>query len=101
MKMNFRPELETFRAEVRAFLDDSLTPDLKKAAELCAGVYADQPAAVEWLRILNKKGGAVAHWPVEYGGCVWALDQHYIFQRDLHWPPRHQSHRTPHLWSGL
>ena len=83
MELNFGAELNSFREEVQDFLNTSLPDDLKKAGELCAGIYADQPVAVEWLRILNDKGWAVPHWPEEYGGTGWSLEQHYIFQREL------------------
>lgn len=76
-------DLNLFTEEVRAFISDNLTPDLKRAGELCAGIYADQPVAVEWHRILNKQGWSVPAWPVEYGGTDWNLEQHAIFQREL------------------
>jgi len=74
--------LTTFTDEVRTFLSENLTPDLRRAGEMCAGIYADQPVAVEWHRILNAQGWAVPAWPVEYGGTGWDLDQHAVFQRE-------------------
>ncbi len=76
-------DLNQFTNEVRSFIYESLTPDLKRAGELCAGIYADQPVAVEWHRILHKRGWSVPAWPVEYGGTDWNLEQHAIFQREL------------------
>ena len=74
---------EAFRAEVRAFLDEKLTPDLREAGALCAGIYADRPIAQRWLSILNERGWATPHWPVEYGGCGWTPVQHAIFSSEL------------------
>lgn len=76
-------DLTQFTDEVRTFLAESLTPELKRAGELCAGIYADQPIALEWHRILYKQGWSVPSWPVEYGGTGWTLEQHAIFQREL------------------
>ena len=76
-------ELNAFQDEVRQFLADKLTPDLKRAGQLCAGIYADRPVAQEWLSILNEQGWAVPTWPVAYGGTGWSLAQHHIFQREL------------------
>lgn len=76
-------DLTHFTNEVRTFLAENLTPELKRAGELCAGIYADQPVALEWHRILNKQGWSVPSWPVEYGGTGWNLEQHAIFQREL------------------
>jgi alkylation response protein AidB-like acyl-CoA dehydrogenase len=76
-------ELTLFTEEVRTFINENLTPELKKAGELSAGVYADQPVALEWHKILNTKGWAVPTWPVAWGGTDWSPTQHAIFSREL------------------
>jgi acyl-CoA dehydrogenase len=76
-------DLQQFADEVRTFLATELTPELKRAGELCSGIYADQPVALEWHRILDKQGWSVPSWPVEYGGTGWSLEQHTTFQQEL------------------
>ena len=71
-----------FRDEVRAFLDEKLTDDLREAGRLMTSVYADHEASMAWQAILHEKGWAAPHWPVEHGGCDWTLTQHYIFGRE-------------------
>ena len=71
-----------FRDEVRAFLDDKLTPELRRAGRLKTSVYADHEASMAWQAILNERGWAAPAWPIEYGGCDWTLTQHYIFSRE-------------------
>ncbi len=71
-----------FRDEVRAFLDDRLTPDLRQAGRLMTSVYADHEASMAWQAVLHERGWAAPAWPVEYGGCDWTLTQHYIFSRE-------------------
>ena len=71
-----------FRDEVRAFLDEKLTPELRQAGRLMTSVYADHEASMEWQRILHERGWAAPAWPVYYGGCDWSLTQHYIFSRE-------------------
>ena len=71
-----------FRNEVRAFLDDKLTPELRRAGRLMTSVYADHEASMDWQAILNERGWAAPAWPIEYGGCDWTLTQHYIFSRE-------------------
>ncbi|EKF24452.1 acyl-CoA dehydrogenase, N-terminal domain protein [Mycolicibacterium hassiacum DSM 44199] len=71
-----------FRDEVRRFLDEKLTPDLRRAGRLMTSVYADHEASLKWQRILHERGWAAPAWPVEYGGCDWTLTQHYIFNRE-------------------
>jgi len=71
-----------FRDEVRAFLDDKLTPELRRAGRLMTSVYADHEASMAWQAILHERGWAAPAWPVEHGGCDWTLTQHYIFSRE-------------------
>ena len=72
----------TFRDEVRAFLDEKLTSELRRAGRLMTSVYADHEASMEWQTILHERGWAAPAWPVRYGGCDWSLTQHYIFSRE-------------------
>ena len=71
-----------FRDEVRAFLSENLTEDLKAAGRLMTSVYADHKASMKWQSILHAKGWAAPSWPVEYGGCGWTVLQRYIFSRE-------------------
>jgi alkylation response protein AidB-like acyl-CoA dehydrogenase len=71
-----------FRDEVRAFLQQKLTPELQQAGRLMTSVYADHEASAQWQRILHERGWAAPAWPVTYGGCDWSLTQHYIFSRE-------------------
>ena len=57
-----------FREEVRAFLEESLTPDISRAGELMTSVFADFDATMKWHRILHAKGWIAPDWPEEYGG---------------------------------
>ncbi len=76
-------DLIAFEREVREFISGQLTPELKRAGELCAGIYADKPVALEWHRILDSQGWAVPEWPIEWGGTGWSMEQLAIFQREL------------------
>src|SRR5712672_1247211 len=71
-----------FRDEVRAFLQDKLTPELQQAGRLMTSVYADHDASMEWQQILHERGWAAPAWPVSYGGGDWSMTQHYIFSRE-------------------
>jgi alkylation response protein AidB-like acyl-CoA dehydrogenase len=71
-----------FRDEVRTFLQEKLTPELRQAGRLMTSVYADHKASMEWQRVLHERGWAAPAWPVEFGGCDWGLTQHYIFSRE-------------------
>ncbi|MEQ8556872.1 MAG: acyl-CoA dehydrogenase family protein [Henriciella sp.] len=83
MQLTFSPAEEAFRDEVRSFLDDALTQDLKRYAARMTSVYAEKPIALEWQAILLEKGWAAPSWPVEHGGCDWSVAQHYIFDLEM------------------
>jgi len=71
-----------FRDEVRMFLDEKLTDDLRQAGRLMTSVYADHEASMAWQAILHERGWAAPAWPPAHGGCAWTLTQHYIFSRE-------------------
>ena len=83
MKLAFTRDEEAFREEVRDFLAEKLTSDLRAYAKRMTSVYATKPVAMEWQRILVKQGWAAPSWPVEYGGTNWSVAQRYIFDVEM------------------
>ena len=84
MDLRSDPELETFRTEIRNFIDTVLPVEIKhrqRTKVLNNATVSDQ---LQWMRILNEHGRSVAHWPVEYGGCGWTPDQLFIFNEELY-----------------
>ncbi|MDE1172781.1 MAG: acyl-CoA dehydrogenase family protein [Parvibaculaceae bacterium] len=79
MNLEFGAADAAFRDEVRAFIAENLTPELRAAGKLTTSVFTDKPYALGWQRILHKKGWAAPAWPVEYGGTGWTEMQRYIF----------------------
>jgi acyl-CoA dehydrogenase len=80
MDLSFTPAEREFQAEVRAFLDEKLTADLKHAHALTPSVFSDPPVGNRWQRILYEKGWAAPLWPKDYGGTGWTLAQRYIWE---------------------
>ena len=77
MDLRFTPEEIAFRDEVRAFIRDNLPADIRERMRL--GYPPRKQDTVAWQRILNRKGWAAPHWPVEYGGTGWSPVQRMIF----------------------
>lgn len=82
MDLAFTPEEDAFRAEVRAFLDTHLTDDLRRAAQLTSGVYAEYEVAMRWQRILDTQGWSAYSWPKAAGGPGWSPIRRYIFEKE-------------------
>ncbi len=74
---------EAFRSEVRRFLDEKLTPDLREAGKRTGGVLSDPPATTKWHKALYEKGWIAPAWPKEFGGPGWSEMQRYIFASEL------------------
>ncbi len=81
MDLRFTDEELAFRREVRAFLRESLPPEIhRKLAEGCRLGKAD---LVRWTCILHARGWAVPHWPVEWGGVDWDPVRQMIFRDEV------------------
>ena len=85
MDLRFTPEELAFRDEVRTFFRESLPEDIR--LKLVDGEHIGKDDMVRWTRILNDKGWAVPHWPVEHGGTGWDPMRQYIFLEELQKTP--------------
>jgi len=81
MNLEFTAEELAFRDEVRRFLEHELPDDLRR--KMINREHLGKADVVRWQRILNARGWAVPHWPVEYGGQPWTPTQRYIFQEEM------------------
>jgi alkylation response protein AidB-like acyl-CoA dehydrogenase len=82
MDLNLSPEDQAFRDEVRRFLDENLSEDLREAGAKTGGVFADFAAGLRWHKVLAGRGWSAPSWPSEYGGTGWNATQRYIFARE-------------------
>jgi alkylation response protein AidB-like acyl-CoA dehydrogenase len=80
MNLDFSPEENAFRQEVRAFIAENYP------AELRAAQKADRPLTkaeyLMWHKVLAKKGWVAPSWPKQYGGTDWTPTQKYIWSEE-------------------
>ena len=79
MNITFSAEHEAFRVEVRRFLDDALTDELRDAQRRCPGIFLDYEHNIIWHRILYRQGWVAPAWPAEHGGTGWDLTRRYLW----------------------
>jgi acyl-CoA dehydrogenase len=79
MDLELRDEDLAFRDEVRTFLDENLTPELRAAGARVTSVFCEPRYSLPWQRILHARGWAAPNWPKEYGGPGWNEVQRSIF----------------------
>jgi pimeloyl-CoA dehydrogenase large subunit len=85
MDLRFTDEELAFRDEVRAFFRTALPDSIRR--KMIDGHHPSKDDLVTWSRILNAKGWAVPHRPVEWGGTGWSPVQQYIFRDELQKAP--------------
>jgi len=85
MELKFTDEEIAFRDEVRAYFREALPADIRD--KIVAGRHISKDNFIRWTRILNDKGWAVPHWPVEHGGTGWDSIRQYIFLEELSQTP--------------
>jgi alkylation response protein AidB-like acyl-CoA dehydrogenase len=82
MDLHFSPEDEAFRAEVRAFLADTLTDHLRAGMQATPTVFVEPDIGREWQAMLLEKGWLAYNWPADCGGTGWTPTQRYIFEKE-------------------
>lgn len=85
MNLNLSESDRAFRDDIRQFLKTSLPEDIH--GRMMRSPHVTKDDQIRWQRILNAKGWAVPHWPIEWGGTGWSAIQRYIFEEELtQWP---------------
>jgi alkylation response protein AidB-like acyl-CoA dehydrogenase len=79
MDISLSPKDRAFQDDVRRFLDQAFTPELRELAARQTGVFADGELNRRWHKILFDKGWIAPAWPKERGGPGWTSVQRYIF----------------------
>jgi alkylation response protein AidB-like acyl-CoA dehydrogenase len=79
-------ELEDFRAEARAWLEENFPASLRKNAALAMTALEDGPPsgdALEWKRRMGEKGWGTPTWPREYGGGGLSVAAARVLQQEM------------------
>ena len=80
MNLDFSPEDNAFRDEVRTFLAENYPPALRE--KMASEDALTKEDYFSWHRILAKKGWSTPSWPVEWGGTGWTPTQKYIWSEE-------------------
>ena len=80
MHLNFTPEEEAFRAEVRAFLAAELPEEIR--IKLRSGIRLSKDDILNWQKILHGRGWGAGMWPRRFGGQGWNVVQQHIFDEE-------------------
>ena len=81
MDLDFTPEQQAFREEVRSWIPRAMPAEMRRKA--FAGASFHQDETMQWHRILYEKGWIAPHWPKEVGGTGWDVGRRFIFQEEI------------------
>jgi len=83
MDLSFTPEDLAFQKEVRDWISENYTDELKRRNSLSKNGYLDKDGMLEWQRKLDEKGWFVINWPEEFGGPGLSAGQRYILNMEM------------------
>lgn len=81
MDLNFTPEEQNFREEVRAWIRENLPPDI--ARQVHAGQRLSRDDLQRWALILGRKGWLAYAWPHQFGGPGWTAVQKHLYEEEM------------------
>ncbi|MEO5661152.1 MAG: acyl-CoA dehydrogenase family protein [Polaromonas sp.] len=80
MDLAFTPDEQTFREEIRAWVQANLPLDISHKVHNALRLSRDD--FQRWARILGKKGWLGHGWPKEFGGPGWNAVQKHLFEEE-------------------
>ena len=80
MDLSYSDKEKAFREEVRAFLDEKVTDDLRDKVNGKAELTKDDMEG--WHATLNEKGWLAPNWPKKFGGAEWNAVQRHIWEEE-------------------
>ncbi len=81
MDLNYSTEEETFRQQVRGWLDKNIPAKLRE--KVLRYEELGKEDLLRWHRVLAKQGWVAPSWPAEWGGTDWSVVQRYIFEEEM------------------
>ena len=80
MDLSYNDAENAFREEVRAFLDEKVTPELRDKVRGKAELTKEDMEG--WHATLNEKGWLAPNWPAKFGGAEWNAVQRHIWEEE-------------------
>jgi len=80
MDLNFTPEEQAFREEVRAWVRTHLPPDISHKVHQALRLTREDHQ--RWAKILGQKGWLGWGWPRQFGGPGWSAIQKHLFEEE-------------------
>ena len=80
MDLNFTPEEQAFRLEIRDWVAKNLPPEISRKVHNAIRLTKDD--LQRWAKILGKQGWHGWAWPKQFGGPGWNAIQRHLFEEE-------------------
>ena len=80
MDLDFTPEQQAFRADIRAWVAANLPADISRKVHNALRLSRDD--LQRWAKILGAKGWLGYGWPKEFGGPGWDAIERHLFEEE-------------------
>jgi len=80
MDLDFTPEQQAFRADIRSWVAANLPADI--AHKVHNGLRQSRDDLQRWARILGARGWLGYGWPKEFGGPGWDAIERHLFEEE-------------------
>ncbi len=80
MDLDFTPEQQAFRADIRSWVAANLPQDI--AHKVHNGLRQSRDDLQRWAKILGAKGWLGYGWPKEFGGPGWDAIERHLFEEE-------------------
>ncbi|MEM1035182.1 MAG: acyl-CoA dehydrogenase family protein [Pseudomonadota bacterium] len=83
MDLSFTKEDLAFQSEVRDWIAENYTEELRGRNALSKNGYLDKEGMLDWQRRLDSKGWFVVDWPEQFGGPGLSASERYILNMEM------------------
>lgn len=83
MDLSFTAEDLAFQTEVRTWIAENYSDELRRRNSMSKNGYLDKDGILEWQRKLDERGWFVINWPDEFGGPGLSAGQRYILNMEM------------------
>ncbi|KCZ50421.1 acyl-CoA dehydrogenase family protein [Hyphomonas pacifica] len=83
MDLSFTKEDLEFQQDVRDWIAEAYTPELRAKMAMSKNGYLDKQGQIEWQKKLYEKGWVAPNWPEQYGGPGLSPSERYILNMEL------------------
>ncbi len=83
MDLKFTQEELDFQSEVRDWLKENYSQDMKERHDNSPNGSISRDEQMQWQKALYKQGWAGINWPKEYGGAEFSASKKYLFNKEM------------------